>query len=257
LGLPLAAAFVKEGYTVHGSTTSAEKMNALSTLGIQPFLLRLYEDRMEGDVQAFLKGVTVLIVNIPPKLRGATGENYERKMQRLHQAIKAAGVPKIIFVSSTSVYGALQGVVTEATPAQPNTESGKQLLASELLFQEDPALETTVVRFGGLIGEDRHPIHHLAGKKELTNGKEYVNLIHLNDCLRILQAIVHHGYWNELFNGVYPHHPSKAAYYALEAAQRDLEPPLYTKNAGKKGKKVEAYQLIHVKKFHFETYIGS
>ncbi len=257
LGLPLATSFVKTGYEVHGSTTSKEKVSELKGLGIKPFLIRLYEDRIEGDIRLFLSGVSVLMINVPPKLRGNNKENYERKMQLLHQFVKLSSVQKIIFVSSTSVYGDIDGVVTEASPTQPNTESGKQLVASEHLFQNDTDLETTIVRFGGLIGVDRHPVNHLAGRKELANGNEFINLIHLNDCIRILKLIVEEGYWNSVFNAVYPDHPIKASYYTKEAQKRGLKAPEYVRSDTPKGKKVDSYQLIRVKKFDFHTDIYS
>ncbi|MGB5818469.1 MAG: SDR family oxidoreductase [Saonia sp.] len=257
LGLPLAQSLLTEGYRVHGSTTSPEKLNLLKTMGIQAFLVSLGPDTVTGDIPAFLSTVDILIINVPPKLRGGNTASFIKKMQRLLDVIKASDIKKIVFVSSTSVYGEIEGELTESTVPLPGTESGKQLLASEGLFANDDQLQTTIIRFGGLIGPTRHPITHLSGKKQLPNGNAYINLIHLEDCIRIITAIVTEGWWNELFNGVYPHHPTKKEYYTLEAQKRELLPPEYLPNDREMGKKIISNRLINVKKFDFTTSIQS
>jgi len=208
LGFPLAESFVKNGYGVNGSTTSEEKLKNLEKAGIVPFLISLSEDDIQGNIDDFLEDVEILIINVPPKLRGGNKENYVEKMKLLHGAISHSAVQKVIFVSSTSVYGDLEGEVTEETEPRPATESGRQLLASENIFREDAGLQTSIIRFGGLIGSDRHPINMLSGKKGLSNGNHPINLIHLNDCIRIIQSIIEKNWWNETFNGVFPYLPN-------------------------------------------------
>jgi nucleoside-diphosphate-sugar epimerase len=83
-------------------------------------------------------------------------------------------VKKVIFVSSTSVYGEIplenveveKNSITEEILPNPDTES-KQLL--EVENKSNTHFKTTIVRFGGLIGNDRHPIYFLAGRKNIEN----------------------------------------------------------------------------------------
>jgi len=253
LGLPLAKSLLEDGYAVHGTTTSASKMAVLEAAGIRPYPISLQESGPEGPIALFLKSVDVLIVNVPPRLRGAHKENYVKKMQGLHRAIQAVAVQKVVFVSSTSVYGDVNGEVTEDTPPKPSTESGRQLVISENLFRKDLNLKTTIVRFGGLIGPNRHPVTMLSGRTGLQNGGAPINLIHLNDCIAILKAIVHEGWWNEVFNAVYPEHPEKAEYYTSEAKKRGIPPPQYFGDAVQKGKKIRSRKLILVKNYRFTT----
>ncbi len=255
LGFPLALSFGTQGYSVKGSTTSIEKMQPLENAGITPFLLRLTEAGVEGDIAEFLLGLEVLVIDIPPRLRGKNREDYVKKMAGLSRAIEVSPVKNIIFVSSTSVYGDLDGEVNEQSVARPETESGKQLLAAEQLFKNDPTLQTTVVRFGGLIGPDRHPVTMLSGREGLMNGNEPINLIHLDDCIAIIRMIVQHNWWDETFNGVYPLHPKKKDYYQEEALKRGLQPPIYIGKDGKSGKTVQSHNLITVKKYRFMTTI--
>ena len=83
------------------------------------------------------------------------------------------------------------------------------------------------MRFGGLIGPERHPVFQLSNK-EFTNGEELVNLIHQNDAIHLIVTIIKQGYWNEIFNGVYPYHPKKSVYYTSEAKLKGIPPPIYT-----------------------------
>ncbi len=257
LGLPLAQALVLKGHTVHGSTTSAHKMEVLEKEGIVPFNIRLAPHSISGSMPSFLANTTTLIINIPPKLRSGTGENYVAKMNLVLDALAQSSVKNVIFVSSTSVYGSAKGTVTEETIPQPVTASGKQLLEVETLFKQKKTFNTTIIRFGGLIGPNRHPITNLAGKQLQTNGDAPVNLIHLDDCIRITTTIIDNNYWNDTFNGVYPYHPTKREFYTEMATKTGLQPPHYKTINNGIGKRVTPNRLVNVKNFEFKTSILS
>jgi len=199
--------------------------------------------------------VQLLIINIPPKLRGAQRENYVKKMHLLHSEIKLATVKKVLFVSSTSVYGDIEGEVTEATTPEPATESGRQMLSAETIFKNTESLQATILRFGGLISEDRHPVQMLSKRKGLSNGNQFVNLIHRLDCIRIIEHIIDTNSWGEIINGVYPFHPTKQKYYTSEAKKTNIQLPEYEENNVALGKKVAPSALLNVKGFCFKTSI--
>ncbi len=253
LGLPLAKALITDGRPINGSTTSKEKLGNLKEAGIHPFLISLSEDGIEGDIEGFLSNVDALVINVPPKLRGNNKENYVKKMQLLHEAILLFAVKKIIFVSSTSVYGDFDGEVTEKSTPEPVTESGRQLVVSEDIFRNDADFQATIVRFGGLIGPDRHPVRMLSGRKNISNGNAPINLIHLNDCIKIITEILEKNWWGETLNGVYPYHPTKQEYYTSKALGKGLQVPDFDCNASKSGKIVSSYTLTNVKDFTFTT----
>jgi len=255
LGLPLAKAFIEGGYLVRGTTTTENKLSILQKEGIVPFLISLSEEKIVGDISGFLADAEVLIINIPPKLRGENKENYVKKMQLLLESVKAAKTKKVIFVSSTSVYGNIEGEVTEETMPQPNTESGKQLLASEDLFKNTSELRPTIIRFGGLIGPDRHPVTMLSGRKGLKNGNHPVNLIHLDDCISILSLVIKNNWWGEIFNAVYPLHPAKKEYYHQVATKKGMILPEYGQKSQLSGKEIDSSRLLYVKKYIFTTSI--
>ena len=178
-------------------------------------------------------------------MRRGSAESYIEKMIQLHSKIKAAEVPKLLFISSTSVYGNAEGEVDENSPVTPVTNSAKHLVAAEKLFMDDDSLQTSILRFGGLIGPDRHPVTMLSGKEDLENGDDYVNLIHRDDCIHMITTILKNDWWNEIFNGVYPAHPKKSDYYVEEASKRGLKPPVY-KGSSKlsKGKLIKSRNFL-------------
>ena len=238
LGFPLAKNLLSNGYEVFGTTTSNSKLDKLESAGIKAFNIKLKENTIEGNIARFLLNLDTLIINIPPGLKSKNEGNYVPKIKLLLQEIQQSKIKNIVFVSSTSVYGNLTGEITEDTLPKPQTQSGKQLVQSEKIFQKEKNLNTTIVRFGGLIGENRHPVNYLAGKKGLKNGDDLVNLIHLNDCIHMLTIILKNEYWNTTFNGVYPLHPTKKAYYTLEAHKRGLPEPKFELSLNKKFKKL-------------------
>jgi nucleoside-diphosphate-sugar epimerase len=57
-------------------------------------------------------------------------------------------------------------------------------------LQGNSRFKTTILRFGGLIGEDRNPIRFLAGRENLENPDAPINLIHQTDCIGIILRII-------------------------------------------------------------------
>ena len=225
LGLPLAKSLLEKGFSVKGSTTSWDKIPILNNAGIEAFQIQLSETEIKGEINLFLSNSEILIVDIPPKLRSISSENFVKKVQNLIPFIKKSSVQKVIFISSTSVYADDNSVITEETIPNPNTESGKQLLEAEKLLQKNKAFQTTILRFGGLIGEDRHPIHFLAGRQNLENAEAPINLIHQTDCIGIIEKIIELDCWNDTFNAVATFHPIRKEYYTQKAIELKLPLP--------------------------------
>jgi nucleoside-diphosphate-sugar epimerase len=235
LGLPLAGKLIKKGHSVNGSTTSENKLSILQEVRINPFLVTLESESVSESINEFLDKSEILIIDIPPKLRGNNSGSsdldrkiFVEKIETLIPFIEKSTVTKILFVSSTSVYGDENETITEQTNPNPETESGKQLLLAEAILQKNQNFETTTLRFGGLIGEDRHPVKFLAGKENLENPDAPVNLIHQNDCIEIIQEIINQSKWNEVFNAVAPFHPTREEYYTQKAKEQNLILPKFS-----------------------------
>jgi nucleoside-diphosphate-sugar epimerase len=244
LGLPLAKSLIEKGYSVKGSTTSLEKIPILETNGITAFQIELGEVEIKGQIESFLATSEILIIDIPPKLRSITSENFVSKIQTLIPFIKKSSVQKVIFISSTAVYNDDYAKVTETTQTIPDTENGKQLLEVEKLFLLSIFdFGTTIIRFGGLIGDDRHPIYFLAGKENLGNPNAPVNLIHQIDCIGIIEKIIELDCWNNTFNAVAPFHPKRKEYYTQKAIELGLPLPQFAETNTSFGKIIHSNKV--------------
>ncbi|UPQ80405.1 NAD(P)H-binding protein [Flavobacterium azooxidireducens] len=253
LGMPLAKHLIQNGYSIKGSTTTETKLELLQNEGISPFLISLKANDIPREIADFLENSEILIINIPPGLRGNSGENFVAKMENFIPFIVKSSVKKVIFVSSTSVYADKNELITEETPPKPETESGKQLLISENLLLNNSNFQTTILRFGGLIGEDRHPIKFLSGRNNIENPEAPINLIHQLDCIEIIQKIIEKEVWNTVFNAVAPFHPNRKKYYTEKALELNLVPPQFNENQPSVGKTVSSNKLITVLNYEFKN----
>ena len=251
LGLPLAKALLSKGFSVKGSTTSDEKLAVLKNVGIEPFLIALSENITSGNLNGFLENSKILIIDVPPKLRGSGTENFVSKIKNVIPFIEKSSVKNVLFISSTSVYNDDDAFVTEETIAKPDTEGGKQLLETEQLLQSNIHFKTTVLRFGGLIGEDRHPIKFLAGRENLDNPDAPINLIHQEDCIGIILKIIANDSWNETFNAVAPSHPTRELYYTQKALELDLALPKFNHKNPSIGKTILSSKIETVLNYTF------
>ncbi len=255
LGLPLAKVLLEKGFLINGSTTTIEKIPTLKDAGIHPFHIELHEESIDGDFHSFLHNAELLLIDIPPKLRGNSTENFVKKIHNLIPFIEKSTVTKVLFVSSTSVYAddnSTVVTVTESTIANPDTEGGKQLLQVEKLLQNNSNFETTVLRFGGLIGDDRHPIRFLAGRKNIENPYGPINLIHQNDCIGIILKIIETNSWNQVFNAVAPFHPTRKDYYTQKATELNLPLPEFDETQPSSGKIVSSEKVEQLLNYTFQ-----
>ena len=270
LGLPLAKSLLEKGFSVNGSTTSVEKIAVLEKAGIHPFLVSLSAvevlEETKISIENFLENSNVLIIDIPPKLRGDSSDTstalsmtFVAKIQNVIPFIEKSSVEKVIFVSSTSVYSDDNSIITEAMIPNPDTDSGRQLLEAEQLLQSNSNFQTTILRFGGLIGEDRHPIKFLAGRKNIENPEGPINLTHQIDCIGIIEEILKHPETsgqidksNEVFNAVAPFHPTRKDYYTQKAIELNLPLPEFDESKTSTGKTILSDKVESILNYKFE-----
>lgn len=224
-GLELAKKLSENGYTLKGSTTTSEKFSLLTQAGIIPYLVNFQEDKEEFDTAFFSS--RLLIVCIPPKRSSSEQHTFLSKIERISKAAASGSITDLIFISSTSVYGDHNGEVDEHTIAEPDTDSGKAILSAESLLRKNPGFNTTVIRFGGLIGPNRNPGRFFAGKSDIPNGKAPVNLIHLSDCIGITMRLIEKEAYGYIYNACSPEHPSRASFYTHAAAASGLDQPQF------------------------------
>ena len=206
LGRPLAVALLRSGYDVNGSTTSREKLRALSAVGIRPYLIS-FAPEVEGEnIEAFFRS-RVVVICIPPGRTTTASTDYLIRLHCVCSELVKGGVEKVLFISSTSVYRGKSGAVTETDADRESTG----FLAEEI-FRQNTSFDTTVIRFGGLVGSGRHPSRFLSGRT-VSGGNDPVNLIHLDDCIGVIGTVIRRNFWNIDINACADAHPTRREFY--------------------------------------------
>ena len=160
-----------------------------------------------------------LIICIPPV------PNY---FSIINGLVKAINPSHIIFTSATSVYSPTSGEVTETS-----TLGGNPLLEEAETLIINSGVLYSILRLGGLIGEDRNPSSHFSGKRDISNGGAPVNLIHREDIIQIITQVIDKNIQG-IFNVVYPSHPTRKEYYEKQCVQRGLAPCEFDSNGNGK-----------------------
>ena len=236
LGKPLAISFLEYGFKVKGSTTSEEKLAVLESDDIESFLVDITDFE---EYEVFLD-TDILIIAITSK----DIDGFERLISQ----IQDSEIQKVIFISSTSVYKMANKVMTEEDAVLENS-----LTEIENLFQENTFFETTIIRFSGLFGGERHPANWFKNGRKIPQPKGFVNMIHREDCIEIIHEVVAQNCWNEVFNACSNHHPTRREFYTIAKLSSDFEVPEFEENevyewkiiSSKKVQKVLKYTFIH------------
>jgi len=224
LGFSLALNLISRGFAIKGSTTSPEKMQVLKLAGIDPFLIQFDQTLPEPKLDPLLNG-EILIVSVPPGRRTAAGpDNYKRMGEILSSQIPKSKISKLIFISSTSVYSDGNQEYTESSEISPETLSGKVIAEVEKSLLALP-MNVIILRLAGLFGPGRSPGRFFSGKSNIPNGLAPVNMIHQDEVIGIINALIDSDTAKGVFIGSTPSHPSKQEFYTLAARLDKLPEP--------------------------------
>jgi len=250
-GFALAKKLISTGYQVKGSTTSPEKISRLAEAGIEPFIINFTSKEISASNAFF--DCDVLFVCIPPKRNSAELESYPAKIKSILESSRNAQA-KLILVSSTSVYGDENKIVDENTQTNPDTDSGKVMVAAEHILQRTYPKDFTIIRFAGLIGPERNPGRFFAGKSNVPNGLAPVNLIHQIDAVGIAVSILEMQAFGRVYNACSPNHPTKQDFYTKAADESGLEKPEFL-GEKTKWKIVKSLNVVEFLNYRFKVKI--
>jgi nucleoside-diphosphate-sugar epimerase len=249
LGMPLAKHLLNKGFRVKGSVTSPEKLTLLQESGILPSQIIVSDSGILVVDETFFD-TDVLIISIPPRRIIGIEQIYPAQVGYIIPYILKFGISKVIFISSTSVYPDNYRNVKEDDILFPDKESGKACMAAENLLLNLTDFKTTILRFGGLIGADRNPARFLLkSAKPVANVP--VNLIHQDDCIGIISAIIDQGLWGETLNACCPEHPMKKDFYGKAAEISGLPEPQVSAFS-EEYKIVDSSKLIRMLNYRFK-----
>ncbi len=222
LGLPLARYLQARGYEVAVSRTTAAGVAEVRALGLAAFELALTAEAAP-PASAFWDAPTLLIT-VPPQ-RGKSADEQLAQYAHLIERARAGGVRQVLYVSSTSVYADDEPLATEESEPAPTKPGGIIVRQLEQMLQRETTFRTTVLRFGGLIGYDRLPDSAAAIQRRSRALDTPMNVIHRDDCVRIVHEIVRQRAWGEVLNACADAHPTRRSYYAAAARARHFTLP--------------------------------
>ncbi|MCE9631321.1 MAG: NAD-dependent epimerase/dehydratase family protein [Planctomycetia bacterium] len=199
LGERVARRWIDAGSRVVGITRRATRAAELHSLGIEPAII---------DVTAADPGWSALFKEIGRPTTVFWSVGFDRAAGTTHRDVHVAGLgklldalavagsaeptPRIIFSSSTGVWGDEGGgVVDETTPPNPSRDAGRVLVAAESLLAAHSLGPGTALRFAGLYGPDRLPrLDDLrAGRPIAADPDSWLNLVHIDDAAAVVCAV--------------------------------------------------------------------
>ncbi|MEE9293483.1 MAG: SDR family oxidoreductase [Phycisphaerae bacterium] len=225
VGTALARALVDDGHHCTATTTTSSRVPEIEATGAAAVVLQLCETQRLRELLADRRVVYLAVA--PPLVGGAPllrathmgwrytvaagkarrdyGEVYLEGARSLIRAVEGTNVARLVYTSSTSVYGQDDGSwVDEDSPTEPQSADGKILVETERCLLEGSkamGITATVLRLSGIYGPGRDPARRVpryAGR-ELSSGYAYLNLIHRDDivtAMRLLLEVDYHGVLN-------------------------------------------------------------
>ena len=175
IGSSLCDRLLAEGHTVVGIDSfedyyaRALKEQNLAGARTHPGFSLVEEDLVEADLAALLDGAAcVYHLAAQAGVRASWGSSFEvyarnnvLATQRLLEACVGAGTPKVVYASSSSVYGDQDELpLGESMVPKPRSPYGVTKLAGEhlcLLYTANHGLDTTSLRFFTVYGPRQRP----------------------------------------------------------------------------------------------------
>jgi nucleoside-diphosphate-sugar epimerase len=253
LGMPLALSLTARGWQVTGSKITQDGVEAARMCGIDSYPLRLEPQLVcEADDLDALMNVDALVITLPARRSGPGDDFYLQAVQEIVDSALAHQIPRIIFTSSTSVYGNVSGTVKENTRREPTTLSGRVLKELEDWLHNLPGTSVDIVRLAGLVGPGRHPGRFFAGKSA-PDGQHGVNLVHLEDVVSAITLLLQAPSGGHIYNICAPKHPTRAEFYPQMARELGLEPPTFgVGDKNDKGKIIDGNRICNELGFEYQ-----
>lgn len=230
LGRRVASILVGRGEPVFGTTRTAEKGGELEALGVRPIVADALDLASLGTLPVVSRVVHCV--------------GYDRKSAAEKRAVYVdgarnvlsrlpAGPDRLVYVSSTSVYGQSGGEwINENSPTEPRTEAGRICLDAENVATEwgrEAGVGVVVLRCAGLYGPGRIVRRTLIERGEPIPGdpEKFLNLIHIDDAARAVVAALDAPAPGALYLACDDRPVTRREYYQIAADCLNAPPPRF------------------------------
>ena len=222
---------VQARWRVVALTSSPSRMTALREAGALPVQGNLDEPHTLQRLRGVAALADAVLHLAPPAARGATDLRTRALLQVL---MKSQHVQRLVYASTTGVYGDCQGrQIDETQPVAPLTERALRRVDAEHRvrhFGRCTGAVVSILRVPGIYANDRvggRPSERLLrGAPVLMDAEDvYTNHIHADDLARACVAALRHGGAQRVVN-VCDHTDLKMGdYFDLAAQLAGLPPP--------------------------------
>ncbi|TWX66748.1 SDR family oxidoreductase [Colwellia demingiae] len=239
LGSALAYQLQKQGVAVLATRSNSDNTEQLKSQGIEAEVLSLPAEQALLNTHPIFKQ-QCLVIAITPQFRQGRVD-YADKVQQLVESAKEGNyVEQIVLLSSSAIYNGLSGQVEEGSTLDMSADKVSVLNQAEqavLNFNSQSRLNALnddvgikkayVLRLSGLVGPKRHPGKFLLNGRMLKSPQAIVNLIHQQDAVGLIQALLQSAICGGVFNGVSSTQVTKKQYYQAAASALQLPMPTF------------------------------
>lgn len=276
LGAPLSSALLQSNHDVIATKQSEKSLNEIKTkfeitniphkelLQFKCFSDEILKKTLTDEAFSSLFHQRKIIITIPPTpfIQRYSIDNidqgiadYKVFIQKIMQLAEKFGALEVIYTSSISVYGNSSGIIHEALPAMPQTNSAKAIYQVEQLLQNSH-LPVTILRLAGLIGHGRHPVFSLQGRNNIQSPFNAINLLHIQDLINAIIKIMARDKSlspYKIYNVVTPIHPNRQSYYQTLARLLNLPLPQFESPKPELRRIIDGSKITELGDFHYEV----
>jgi nucleoside-diphosphate-sugar epimerase len=228
LGARVARLWQASGHTVWALTRRADRARELALSGWHPVVADI--NRPES-LPSLPQCATVLVAVGHERLAsGSRADAHPAAVKHLVSALPA-GMERLIYISSTGVYGQNDGTwVDEASPTEPQRAGGRACLDAERWLTTSPwSAAVLVLRLAGLYGPGRLPrLDELRAGIVPVEESAYLNLVHVDDAAQIVHQVSQRVNPPDVLNVSDGHPVERGTYLRYLAELSGLRPPRFT-----------------------------
>jgi len=188
--IALARLLVPQGWTIYGTTRSAEKAEQLKSTGVHPIVWP------DTDLVPYLEKASHVMTSVSPKADG------DPVLHAHADDLRNGSFEWVAYLSTTGVYGNHDGAwVDETTPLAPSTKRGEMRRDAEAAWT-DLGLPLHIFRLAGIYGPERGPFAKVrAGTARRIIKKDQVfSRIHVEDIAQVLAASINRPRVGSIYN---------------------------------------------------------
>jgi nucleoside-diphosphate-sugar epimerase len=228
LGKEVASLWSKKSHHVTVTTRDPDRLEGLSHVAQKCVILK--DSDVEILAPLILENELLLVT-----IAASNPDNYESAYLKTAQAIRQIAfesqtIRRIIYISSTSVYGDHQGLwVDETSELKAKSDQAKILIETERVYESlrEIGWHVSILRLAEIYGPERElskRLRSLEGQLLQGTGLNYSNMIHKDDAVAAIDYTLRHQLLGT-YNLADDDHPTRQELYKEVALKFKLPAP--------------------------------